>query len=1135
MDTHQKYQAIESLLKKLKIFSRSLAILSAILKWVVSILPVLCLILFLDQQLPIPRIFRMAMMLAFFVFVGYQAFLSFKPVLKKITLSTAAFWVGQAYPEQNDHVLSATQLYPLKSGNSLHYSTDLVDRIVEYAQSFLSKISLNHVLSSEIKAIQKYSIYAFLLLVCLTLELILFPNSFAEFVTVFEADDRTPLISPKIEISQISPGDSEIQSGESVNFRAVVNYSGTGVTLQYRRLEGAWQEHPMNKINSYYQTTIQHITTPLEYYVQVNETQTPKYRLKVTRQPRVHEFQLALKYPPYTQRASEKLEINQGDLQVLVGTEVSITGKVSSNVTLARLVFDTDEKLDLELSPDFDFSGFFIVQRSDQYHIALEEFNGLTNQNSISYQIKAINDQRPRIQILKPGTDTVLDDTMLVRLRISVQDDFGVQSLRLVYYIEGTDISSTTPKTSQLTLVEFASPETDTIFNYDWDLDLLRLFPEDVVVYHLEARDNDSISGPNVGNSQTFTIRFPSLAEILGEVESEQQAGIQSLEAIFEQQVAAEQAVDELIDRLRKSQDLSQTDEKVLKETLGKQKQIEKTVKQELEEMKLLTEHMKKQQLFDAETVAKYQELQDLMQQALSEEHKELLRQLSQAIEQQDLKKQEQELTEANFNQEQFMQKLDRMKALYQQMLLQQKLEAAVKRAEDLKNQQIHINSKLAKEQTESSQRIAQQEERIFSGTRDLLTDIGKLGQEMIDQAQVSQQQLSQVGNELQRLKKFAQSNQLTATLQKMVKQLQKGEKNAETAQSVEQTLTELYQGLDNALEFLQGANSEKTLAELRSAVRSTLYLSQKHQLVWEKTKSILMIGKGRYLKGEISQLQRLAATEIGLANGTDTLASRLWELGKQQMQIKPELIWGLETASDAFKRSAKALEDRQPSLASPIQKQGLEKLNQVTLALLDAMNQMNMQMGAGSMENMMEQLQQLTQNQEKLNEMAQQLSQQMRQKGKLPGHQEMIQRMAYEQQMIREATERLAKMAEQMKQLLGDLEGISEEMKTVESELKSQNLTREVLDKQKQILTRMLESTKSLQKREEGKKRKGEVAKATLVKPQISPLDPELLQKITEVQQGLKSVDFQQIPIQYRQQLKDYFRVLSQQPSIAP
>ena len=166
---------------------------------------------------------------------------------------------------------------------------------------------------------------------------------------------------------------------------------------------------------------------------------------------------------------------------------------------------------------------------------------------------------------------------------------------------------------------------------------------------------------------------------------------------------------------------------------------------------------------------------------------------------------------------------------------------------------------------------------------------------------------------------------------------------------------------------------------------------------------------------------------------------------------------------------------------------------------------------------------------------MAQQLSQQMRQKGKLPGHQEMIQRMAYEQQMIREATERLAKMAEQMKQLLGDLEGISEEMKTVESELKSQNLTREVLDKQKQILTRMLESTKSLQKREEGKKRKGEVAKATLVKPQISPLDPELLQKITEVQQGLKSVDFQQIPIQYRQQLKDYFRVLSQQPSIAP
>ena len=183
-------------------------------------------------------------------------------------------------------------------------------------------------------------------------------------------------------------------------------------------------------------------------------------------------------------------------------------------------------------------------------------------------------------------------------------------------------------------------------------------------------------------------------------------------------------------------------------------------------------------------------------------------------------------------------------------------------------------------------------------------------------------------------------------------------------------------------------------------------------------------------------------------------------------------------------------------------------------------------------MENMLEQLQQLAQNQEKLNQMAQQLSQQMRQRGQLPGDQQMLDRMAYEQQLIREATERLAEMAEKMSQLLGDLKGISEEMKAVESKLRKQNLSQEVLDKQKRILTRMLESTKSLQKRKSSKKRKGEVAKAIATKPLTPLLDPSLLKKVEETQLGLRSGRFQQIPVQYRQQLEDYFRVLSQQPS---
>ena len=198
---------------------------------------------------------------------------------------------------------------------------------------------------------------------------------------------------------------------------------------------------------------------------------------------------------------------------------------------------------------------------------------------------------------------------------------------------------------------------------------------------------------------------------------------------------------------------------------------------------------------------------------------------------------------------------------------------------------------------------------------------------------------------------------------------------------------------------------------------------------------------------------------------------------------------------------------------------------------LLKAMNQMNQQMSAAGLENMLEQLQQLAQNQGQLNEMAQNLSEQMRREGQTPGLNQMMKRLAYEQQMIREATERLAEMMEKLSQVLGDLKEVSEDMKEVEAELQRGNLNEQVLQKQRQILTRMLESSKSLQKRDVSKKRKSEVAKKpTTPAKNAAPLDPKLLETIQKLEANLKSGGTENIPLQYRERIEQYFRALSQQ-----
>ena len=177
-----------------------------------------------------------------------------------------------------------------------------------------------------------------------------------------------------------------------------------------------------------------------------------------------------------------------------------------------------------------------------------------------------------------------------------------------------------------------------------------------------------------------------------------------------------------------------------------------------------------------------------------------------------------------------------------------------------------------------------------------------------------------------------------------------------------------------------------------------------------------------------------------------------------------------------------------------------------------------------------MEQLQQLAESQEQLNQMAQNLNQQMREQGRTPGLEQMMRQLAAQQQMIREATERIAERAEQMAQMLGSLEDVAEEMAEVEKALRQGELDEEVLDRQAQILTRMLDSLKSLQKRDVGKQRKAEVAESPETPAQeVPPLHPELLEIVRKLETTPYAKEFEDIPFQYREQLRRYFKALSQ------
>ena len=195
--------------------------------------------------------------------------------------------------------------------------------------------------------------------------------------------------------------------------------------------------------------------------------------------------------------------------------------------------------------------------------------------------------------------------------------------------------------------------------------------------------------------------------------------------------------------------------------------------------------------------------------------------------------------------------------------------------------------------------------------------------------------QIGRIADEIKRLNQFTQEHKLPETLQETSENLRSGQDSEalESGREAEQTLTELAQGLDNAMAFMEGANANETLTVMREAVESALHLSHLHEESLSETSRLRVATQtDAYNTSEVLQLQKLAGDEISTAEGVSRLSSKLWELGNRQIEVPPEVVWHLNASNDALSRAARALEDRQPTLAMPIQKSALADLNQANL-----------------------------------------------------------------------------------------------------------------------------------------------------------------------------------------------------------
>ncbi len=989
--------------------------------------------------------------------------------------------VGASFPRIHDRMLNLLQLHQeIVAGRSL-YSPELVDASFQDLAENIRDLDFTASIDTS-PVVRSTKLFAASIVGAILLVL---PSSGQFSDALFRISHfNREFVSPSEFTIEVTPGNSEVIKGQTVQVAVRVQTVHLLPEATHRhtldlfwRLDGTRSfEHAELRPDSVgtYKTAFQNIRGSTEYYATISNTESERFKLTVVDRPVFRSFQVRLEYPGYTKLPPKAQDEFTGDVAALAGTKITLTGIASKDLRSGTIIFGAGKSLPLAVNNQ-KFSASFRLESETDYHIDVSDAENLVNADPIRYQLKIIPDESPTVALLQPGRNLDLAGDPLIRLLIQAKDDFGISALRLGYRMVHSRYEKPWEAPRYVSIALPSGISTELELPYTWDLTPLHLVPEDVIEYFAEVFDNDAVHGPKSGKSQIFLIRLPSLEEVFAEVDKGHEASLDDMKQALEDAKQLKEKIESVNQDMKKNKEMDWQQQKKLEEMSKKYQELQKKLDNVQNKVSEMVQKMDQQQVLSKETMEKYLELQQMFEQMNSAELQQALKQMQQSMQNLNKEQLQQAMQKLTFSEDRFRQSIERTIELLKRIQIEQKIDEARKRAQELEQAQKELSQETAKG-TEDEQKRNE----VAKKQNDLAEKQRQLEQETADVQKRMEEFFTEMpADRMQQLNAQMQAQQLGQKMTQAGKQMQAGQmQQAQQAQQqVGQQLQEQSKELQSIQQEMLQKQMQQTLNALRRATNDMLELSKREESLKHQSQAA---------PTNSPQLRQNAQDQMRAMQDMQNVIRGLGELSKRSFAVTPEIGRSIGEAMAHMQGSLEALEGRNGYGASQEEGQSMSSLNKTATQLQGAMQNM-MKQGSGSgMGGLLQQLQMMAGQQQSINAQTQSMQQAAE-----------AARLAVEQEAVRKSLEQLNKEAQasgEQKNMLGDLDKIAEEMKEVVQNLTQNNVNPETVRKQERILSRLLDASKSMHERDYEKKRKATTG-TQIVRRGPGELDPSLLE----------------------------------------
>lgn len=861
------------------------------------------------------------------------------------------------------------------------------------------------------------------------------------------------------------------------------------------------------------------------FYFTTNEFDSDKYHLNVIGKSLIGSIQAFCSYPSYLGKENEVIE-NVGDLTLPEGTQVEWRIRTKNTIKTSVLwnqlksVFKEESFKYKQLCKEDKVLKFVLENRFNHHN------------DTVQYKMNVIKDAFPSIDVAEQ-TDSISEG--LKYFKGITSDDYGLKSLQFVYKIIRENGKN---KEVRMPVQQVAGSQMNFTFAVDFKREDVQL--NDKIEYYFVVYDNDGVNGSKAAKSQLFTYELPTLEELNDSRQEDQNQTKEDLDQLLKKTQEFQKNITQLKketmnskssdwNKLNKVQQLKE-EQSTLLESLEK---IQNEMDKSLEEKNQLSP-------MDKELMEKQEMIEKLLDELMDDELKKLLEDLEKLLQQNDKEQVKEKMEELNQSSEDMKKQLDRSLEMLKKMQLNERIDDVEKELKDLAKEQDELRDQNKDEL--SKEELAKKQEELNKKFDELKKDL---------------QKLDELNKELDKPMDLGDLDQLeeqvSEDLNDAKESLEQGKdkKAGEKQKSASEGMNSMANQLNAKQQQANKKEQEEDMKSLRNILESLMTLSFDQEALMNKFSKVTTLDP---------LYRKLGRRQQRIIDETKIVKDSLLALAKRQPKIASFIDKELNAIESNQRLSVEDIDDHRKKDLNKHQQLVMTSYNNLALLLNEALQSMQSQMqsemsGSGSCNNPGKGRPKPGQSMS-TGDMKEMLKKQLEQMQKGPnpggdkpgdkpgnkpgsqpgsspgnsgqnmlglGNKEMA-KMAAEQTAIRQRLEQLRnEMNKDGKGLGNQLNPLIKELEEQEKSIINRNINKDLINRQKEILTRLLESEKAMMERGYEEKRESKSGKDVDSSNKIR-FDEYNKTKLKEIEL-LKSAD-PSLRLYYKERANQYFNL---------